>query len=385
MLPPVSVMKLGLDHVPSGMLHRHHAVAAAPADDQAGLDGVGDDHDRRRFVEQLVGDRVLGDGLDVGEHAQRVAGALVLAHAGEGGLQARGEQQRGHCDGQGTTGLARHGELHDRGRGQRNDDKGPQRPATVQSPRAAMNRERTGARRMTSYAHDRRPSSPRGRHRRRPRQPRHARRADTRRGAPLPLAVPDGSARRADPAPDVVAAAALRDPAVAQPARRAQIRGNLDGRWLAARRVHASPGRRRAGSACRKRAWCMRCATASPSVGEVLAGLRRDGVARAVVLPLYPQYSTTTTASVDDAVRQSGALPVARDPGVPPRCRVGAGRRRFDQRALGCQRPRRHASCSPSTACRSASSTTAIRMPRSARPASRRSRACSACTPTTTC
>ena len=46
-----------------------------------------------------------------------------------------------------------------------------------------------------------------------------------------------------------------------------------------------------------------------PAVGDVLAGLQRDGVKRAVVLPLYPQYSTTTTASVDDAVRQSGALP----------------------------------------------------------------------------
>ena len=47
-----------------------------------------------------------------------------------------------------------------------------------------------------------------------------------------------------------------------------------------------------------------------PAVGEVLESLRREGIARAVVLPLYPQYSTTTTASVEDAVRASGALPV---------------------------------------------------------------------------
>ncbi len=47
-----------------------------------------------------------------------------------------------------------------------------------------------------------------------------------------------------------------------------------------------------------------------PALDKVLAGLQREGVSRAVVLPLYPQYSTTTTASVDDAVRASGALPV---------------------------------------------------------------------------
>ncbi|HTL14233.1 MAG TPA: ferrochelatase [Thermomonas sp.] len=39
-----------------------------------------------------------------------------------------------------------------------------------------------------------------------------------------------------------------------------------------------------------------------PSVASVFAGLRADGVRRVRVLPLYPQYSTTTTASVADAV-----------------------------------------------------------------------------------
>ena len=39
-----------------------------------------------------------------------------------------------------------------------------------------------------------------------------------------------------------------------------------------------------------------------PSVASVFAGLRADGVRRVRVLPLYPQYSTTTTASVVDAV-----------------------------------------------------------------------------------
>lgn len=39
-----------------------------------------------------------------------------------------------------------------------------------------------------------------------------------------------------------------------------------------------------------------------PSVAAVLAELRAQGVRRVRVLPLYPQYSTTTTASVEDVV-----------------------------------------------------------------------------------
>ncbi len=40
----------------------------------------------------------------------------------------------------------------------------------------------------------------------------------------------------------------------------------------------------------------------NPSVQSVLADLHRQGVRRLVVLPLYPQYSASTTASVFDAV-----------------------------------------------------------------------------------
>ena len=40
----------------------------------------------------------------------------------------------------------------------------------------------------------------------------------------------------------------------------------------------------------------------SPSIPEALDQLRRAGVRRLVVLPLYPQYSGTTTASVFDRV-----------------------------------------------------------------------------------
>jgi len=42
----------------------------------------------------------------------------------------------------------------------------------------------------------------------------------------------------------------------------------------------------------------------SPSVASVLDELKRDGVTRVLVLPLYPQYCAATTASVADAVAQ---------------------------------------------------------------------------------
>ncbi len=42
-----------------------------------------------------------------------------------------------------------------------------------------------------------------------------------------------------------------------------------------------------------------------PAIAEVLTKLRNDGIERVLVLPLYPQYSTTTTASVADALRAS--------------------------------------------------------------------------------
>ena len=39
-----------------------------------------------------------------------------------------------------------------------------------------------------------------------------------------------------------------------------------------------------------------------PALGKVLAELRGQGVEQVTVLPLYPQYSTTTTASIQDVV-----------------------------------------------------------------------------------
>ncbi|HVI59435.1 MAG TPA: ferrochelatase [Luteimonas sp.] len=49
-----------------------------------------------------------------------------------------------------------------------------------------------------------------------------------------------------------------------------------------------------------------------PAIADAVAALRAQGCARVLVLPLYPQYSTTTTASVADALAA-----VAEDPGAP--------------------------------------------------------------------
>ncbi|MGH8062530.1 MAG: ferrochelatase [Pseudoxanthomonas sp.] len=43
-----------------------------------------------------------------------------------------------------------------------------------------------------------------------------------------------------------------------------------------------------------------------PSLKKTLAALDRQGSGRVVVLPLYPQYSTTTTASIEDVVAAEG-------------------------------------------------------------------------------
>jgi ferrochelatase len=48
----------------------------------------------------------------------------------------------------------------------------------------------------------------------------------------------------------------------------------------------------------------------NPSLARVLDGLRDAGVRRALVLPLYPQYSTTTTASVGDVVARARGIDV---------------------------------------------------------------------------
>ena len=45
----------------------------------------------------------------------------------------------------------------------------------------------------------------------------------------------------------------------------------------------------------------------TPAFADVLAGLRDDGARQVLVLPLYPQYSTTTTASVGDLVARGRA------------------------------------------------------------------------------
>jgi len=47
-----------------------------------------------------------------------------------------------------------------------------------------------------------------------------------------------------------------------------------------------------------------------PAIAQAVARLREAGATRVLVLPLYPQYSTTTTASVADALAACEALPV---------------------------------------------------------------------------
>ncbi len=56
----------------------------------------------------------------------------------------------------------------------------------------------------------------------------------------------------------------------------------------------------------RGRAVPVRCAMryGNPSVGHVLDALKAEGAARILLLPMYPQYSGTTTASAWDAVYQ---------------------------------------------------------------------------------
>jgi ferrochelatase len=55
-----------------------------------------------------------------------------------------------------------------------------------------------------------------------------------------------------------------------------------------------------AGAAELQVAWAMRYG--QPSIGNVLDQFKRDGVERALVVPLYPQYAASSSASVMDAV-----------------------------------------------------------------------------------
>jgi ferrochelatase len=63
-------------------------------------------------------------------------------------------------------------------------------------------------------------------------------------------------------------------------------------------------------------AWAMRYGR--PSMPEVIARLRREGARRIVVLPLYPQYSTTTTASVADKLAEVRAAITAGSSATEP-------------------------------------------------------------------
>lgn len=50
-----------------------------------------------------------------------------------------------------------------------------------------------------------------------------------------------------------------------------------------------------------------------PSIANALAEFKRDGIGRVLVMPMYPQYSGTTTAAVFDGVARA----LAREPNLP--------------------------------------------------------------------
>ena len=213
-----------------------------------------------------------------------------------------------------------------------------------------------------------------------------------RRGAPTPRAVRrylgeflQRPARGADAALAVVAAAAWRDPAAARGARRdaSTPRSGCPAarRWRCTRATwpHAVQTRlpRHARRACdalrrtghRRRCW-RNCATTASSACwccRCIRSIRR-----------------TTTASVADALRRSRGAADAHDRRLPPSTPGWiAAVADFDPRALAGATAAASTCCCPSTACRSAWSTPAIRTRGSARPASPRSPARSGSTTTT--
>ena len=103
----------------------------------------------------------------------------------------------------------------------------------------------------------------------------------------------------------VVAGAARRHPAHPARAQRPRVSTDLDAGRLAAAAAH--PRSRRTAFAPRCSGTRLRRSRSgmtygSPSITDALEQLRRAGVRRLIVLPLYPQYSGTTTASVFDRV-----------------------------------------------------------------------------------
>ena len=210
-------------------------------------------------------------------------------------------------------------------------------------------------------------AGPRARHRgddrRRSLQPRHARGADAGGGAPLPRRVPERSARGRDPARALAADPARHHPAHAAGALGAQVRQHLDAGRLAAQGLDREAG------ACCSRAISASAATAvvvryamrygTPSIASVLDAVKAAGADRVLVLPLYPQYAASTTASIGDARRGLDAArpQPARDPlrqALPRRPRLHRRARPARQTSTGDATAGPTSSCSASTACRGA-------------------------------
>ena len=110
---------------------------------------------------------------------------------------------------------------------------------------------------------------------------------------------------------EIPRAALVADSARHHPAHPAEEIGRQVRQRLAARRLAAQGLDRKAGAACCAATWAsagiaveVRYAMryGNPSIASQLDQLKADGVTRVLILPAYPQYSGTTTASVFDAV-----------------------------------------------------------------------------------
>ena len=99
---------------------------------------------------------------------------------------------------------------------------------------------------------------------------------------------------------------AARDPAVSRPCFGEEIRRGLDAGRLAAARVHGKAGRGSCGACSQSNDYhvivdyAMRYGT--PGIPAMLNQLKLEGAERVLLVPMYPQYSSSTTATAfDDA------------------------------------------------------------------------------------
>ena len=155
------------------------------------------------------------------------------------------------------------------------------------------------------------------------RQPRHPGRADSSGRATVPRRVPVGPACHRDAARAVVAGTARRRPARTPEAQRARLPEDLDpegsplhGRVAQAReRARRAPARQPRRPRAGRTRDDLRQPVDSRRAASACAGA---DVQRLLVLPMYPQYSATTTAAIFERVT-ARALALALDTGTAHR------------------------------------------------------------------